>query len=494
MSDRPNSKNWTTVAVVVGGAMVLALCLPTPEPAAGTFTLGGATRAPFIWGQDSLWMALEHQFARSGPGDCDSIGGALSSSMSGVRKLLRTIRSRERSPADPVFAQLETRFFHTTPAVARCPEFFPEFLRLAEESRQAIKERSLHWNMNDSVARVVMYRSLYGTRAAIEEIMLQMPPGSIPDLVEGIQEPSSTPEMTILGVRIHSGDILVSRGGAPTSALIARGNDFPGNFSHVALVHVDSTTRKASLIEAHIERGVAVATVDEYLKDTKLRIMVLRLRADHPALQSDPLLPHRAAQVALDDARTRHIPYDFEMRYDEPTQLFCSEVASAAYGSCGVHLWMGTSTISDPGLRSWLGAFGVRYFVTQEPSDLEYDPQLNVVAEWRDPETLYQDHADNAVTEAMLEGSQRGEKLRFDWYLLPVGRIMKWYSAVLNAFGEVGPVPEGMSAEAALRNRWYSERHAAARALVMAKADAFVTSKGYRPPYWRLLEMARAAL
>ena len=30
-----------------------------------------------------------------------------------------------------------------------------------------------------------------------------------------------------------------SAGGAATSALIARGNDFPGNFSHIALVHVD---------------------------------------------------------------------------------------------------------------------------------------------------------------------------------------------------------------------------------------------------------------
>jgi hypothetical protein len=155
---------------------------------------------------------------------------------------------------------------------------------------------------------------------------------------------------------------------------------------------------------------------------------------------------------------------------------------------------MGISTISATGLRSWLGAFGVRYFETQEPSDLEYDPQLRVVAEWRDPETLYQDHADNAVTEAMLEGAERGERIGYARYLLPVGRMMKAYSYALNVVGLVGPVPEGMSAEAALRNRWYSERHAAARSLVMEKADAFEQAKGYRPPYWQLLQMAREAL
>jgi hypothetical protein len=169
-------------------------------------------------------------------------------------------------------------------------------------------------------------------------------------------------------------------------------------------------------------------------------------------------------------------------------------VASAAYVAVGVRLWKGVSTISTPGLRSWLGAFGVRYFETQEPSDLEYDPQLSVVAEWRDPETLYQDHIDNAVTEAMLEGAERGDELEYNRMLLPMARLMKAYSLLLNVVGKEGPIPEGMSATAGLRNRWYSERHGSARARVTTKADAFRTAKGYRPPYWRLLEMARTSL
>src|SRR5205807_1171673 len=83
--------------------------------------------------------------------------------------------------------------------------------------------------------------------------------------------------------------------------------------SHVGLVHVDSISHTASVIEAHIERGVAVSTADGYLHDKKLRIMVLRLRADLPALIADPLLPHRAASLALERARSGHIAYDFDM-------------------------------------------------------------------------------------------------------------------------------------------------------------------------------------
>src|SRR5207244_1880859 len=85
------------------------------------------------------------------------------------------------------------------------------------------------------------------------------------------------------------------------------------------------------------------------------------------------------------------------------------------YGELGVRLWTGLSTISAPGLRRWLSAFGVRHFETQEPSDLEYDPQLVVVAEWRDAGALMQDHIDNAAIDAMLEGAQRGDGFSSTW-------------------------------------------------------------------------------
>ena len=165
------------------------------------------------------------------------------------------------------------------------------------------------------------------------------------------------------------------------------------------------------------------------------------------------MLPHRAATAMLDRARREHIPYDFTMDYADASRLFCSEVASAAYQELGVTLWTGISTISSPGLRRWLASFGVRQFETQEPSDLEYDPQLSVVAEWRDAESLFDDHIDNAVTDAMLEGAERGDVLTFDWYALPVARLLKAYSWVRERTGSPGPIPQGMSPASALRNR-----------------------------------------
>ena len=237
-----------------------------------------------------------------------------------------------------------------------------------------------------------------------------------------------------------------------------------------------------------------VAEVDEYLADKKLRIMVLRLRADLPSVVEYPFLPHRAAKHALRRVQAGHVPYDFEMDYQDSSKLFCSEVASSAYQEVGVTLWMGLSTLSRPGLRRWLYALGVRHFTTQEPSDLEYDPQLAVVAEWRDPDSLWQDHVDNAVIDAMLEGADAGDDLSYPWYQLAAARLLKAYSAIKILLGGSGSIPEGMAADTALRVRAFSARHVRIAGEVYGDAVQFERERGYRPPYWVLVQLAREQL
>jgi Permuted papain-like amidase enzyme, YaeF/YiiX, C92 family len=469
--------------------IVFYLILAIPETSNTNFTLAG--KKPFVWDMDQLWTTLEKDFKEARAMGCNQLKERINSSFKKIDTLITSLQESNRTPNDPIFTQLEREVFHLAPAIGACPDRLPEYIESCSRVRRWVKRQSLHWDMKSDAARSRIYRLLYGVRAAVEEVILQAPDGTAPDLVKVEGVPSRTPMASIFGVNIHSGDILVSRGGAPTSALISRGNDFPGNFSHIALVHVDSKTHTASIIEAHIEKGVAISSLEEYLKDKKLRVMVLRLRADLPELSRDLMLPHKAAQFARDNARMRHIPYDFQMNYKNPDKLFCSEVASAAYKKFGIELWMGISSISSPGMASWLAAFGVKYFETQEPSDLEYDPQLKVVAEWKDRETLYKDHMDNAVIDVMLEGAEKGDRLTYKWYLLPVSRVLKAYSVMVNLLGKVGPVPEGMSATAALKNIDFSKRHNRIKEHLQIKAEAFKNKHGYTPPYWELIKMAK---
>ena len=477
------------ILYILGSLLFFYLILLIPTENVITPKL--AAKKQFVWDRDSLWRSLENEFLRAKSLGCDKLENQITQGVAQINFLLNEISLKKTDPNEPVYEQLEHAMFATAALIGGCEKHTEEFVELFSKVRSVIKNESREWNLKDLNARQTLYKIIYGGRAAIEELLLQSKKENIQELVLGDDEDSAAPYTSILGVKIHSGDILVSRGGAPTSALIARGNDYPGNFSHVALVYVDDETKLPYIIESHIERGVTISSIYDYLKDKKLRVLVLRLRKDLPQLQIDPMLPHKAARLAYQRTEAEHIPYDFEMDFNNDDKWFCSEVASSTYKNLGVNLWMSVSSISTMGTAKWLAGFGVTHFETQEPSDLEYDPQLKVVAEWRNPETLYQDHVDNAIVEDLLDEANAGKELSYDWYMLPFARLMKFYSVIQNKFGAEGSIPEGMSAESGLRHKKYESIFNSIKEKVLVDAEKFTKEKQYQPPYWKLVGFAK---
>lgn len=466
-----------TIVVVA----VAALFVPFPEPRLEAF--GGEV---YEWGIDDELDALEATFDAQLSAGCEDFqSDAL---LAPIRARLQPLRSAdERSP---LWEEVRTDVFEAAARFAACPHEAEALMETYANVRIAAKDASRSFRPEDRDARRQLYGLLYGSRMAVEEVLLQLPPEEMPALLRGRDEESASPSTLIHGVRVHSGDILVSRGGAPTSAMIARGNDFPGNFSHVALVHVDDDGTFRT-IESHIERGVVVDGLARYEDDTKLRNMLLRPRAD---LRPGVAFAHAAAEHAVAQVEAGHIPYDFQSNLEDDSEMFCSEVASHAYRHEDIYLWRGLTTMSGPGVARWLALFGVRHFETFGPSDLEYDEQLVVVAEWRNPDVLHADHLDNAVMDVMLEGADGGDTLGFSWWKLPMARLAKLYSMVLNLLGKEGPVPEGMDPQAALRAQTLAQRHEALREDVEAAADDYRDTEGHAAPYWTLLSFAREAL
>lgn len=447
---------------------------------------------PFAWNQDSMWHALEKTFsdAKQAPGQ--TIDSSIKMLLTQQQSLHQYISSKQISEADTSLKQLLQNYFRLAPLVAAMPHYRDSFIHIYNSNRNEVKQQSQHWNMNSAAVRNTIYELLYGMRAAAEEVLLQTADKPFEAAINVKYEAASSPYTTIFGIAVHSGDLLVSRGGAEVSALISRGNNYPGNFSHVAMIYVDEKSTPY-LIEAHIEKGVAISSAEQYIKDKKLRFMVLRPRADLPALKADPLLPHKAAKYAYDEAMKRHIPYDFKMNFYDSTALFCSEVASYAYRKQGVQLWQALSTISSQGVVNWLSDFGVENFVTQMPSDLEYDSQLSVVAEWRNPETLMKDHIDNAVMDVLLEEADKGKQITYAHWQLPFVRIIKLWCIIQNAFGKPGIIPEGMNATRALKNQTFVAMYNNLREKTRESVSVFFAEKHYQPPYWQIISLARSA-
>jgi hypothetical protein len=487
----PKKQTLSIIRLLVIGTVALYLILLIPDSTSTPFTAAPANA--FAWNMDDHWLALEQVFQEARTMPAASRDSLIKNSIQQAEVILADLQRDSLVPYnDARYAALLQHFFAMAPRFAAAKES-AWLTTYYNTTRAQIKKHAQRWNLHDEAQRAMLYRLLYGLRAGMEEVLLQADTIAFDPVQRVTYEPSSTPSTLLQGIQVHSGDLLVSRGGAEVSAFISRGNDYPGNFSHVALLYIDEKTNTPYFIEAHIEKGVAVATASDYLRDRKLRFMVLRPRADLAQLQHNPMLPHQAAALALEQTSMRHIPYDFKMNFHDSTAMFCSEVGSFAYKKYGVELWQASSTISAQGTADWLNAFGVENFVTQMPSDLEYDPQLSIVAEWCDPQTLLKDHIDNAVMDALLERANEGLDIGYNLWLLPPARIVKGFSMLQNALGIPGIIPEGMSATRGLKNNAFVALYAETRLKTEASINRFMNVNGYRPPYWQMVSMARQA-
>lgn len=448
----------------------------------------------FRWDADGLFAELEAELARSGELSPDRAATELSALGSEGARLLEIVRGAEGAAPLAVLDSLATLQFRMAVVGAAHPPLLPRVLDHVIRARTTAMRSAASWSL-DHAAHEAIYRVVFGGRIALDEALAQAGLDALPELVRIEDVPSATPSVVVEGVRIHSGDILLSRGGAPTSALIARGNDFPNTFSHAALAHVDATTGEATVVEALIEAGSVLSSVADYLESKKHRILVLRLRPEHPSLERDPMLPHRAAESMLARVRDGHIPYDFAMDWRDDSAAFCSEIIHHAYSEQGVELWALRSAMTAPGLARWLSDMGVRELTTLVPSDLEYDPQVGAVVEWRNGPALMDYRLDNAITDALLEEAERGARLGYAWYALPGARLLKAYSFGQSAFGALPTIPAGMSAATALRvDALVSALHPVLKEELTRRAEAFRSARGFEAPYWVLVQEARQAL
>ncbi|MDH5526529.1 MAG: YiiX/YebB-like N1pC/P60 family cysteine hydrolase [Nitrospirota bacterium] len=461
-------------------ALLLCPLLWLPAPAAAQDT--------FRWQRDTLFEGLEAAFHAARAQPSAQVAAHLAALTGQMDHLLEAIA---RAGADVPFdalARLEPLLFQAAAQAAAHPDLLPDLQSTVNRVRGTVSDASRLWPVKNPQVHEAIYRVLYGGRAALEEALIQNGTASLPSLVVHPEVPSVTPSIQVEGVTIHSGDILLSRGGAPTSALIARGSPFPGNFSHVALAHVDIQTGVGTVIESLIETGTKTTTVADYLKDKKLRVLVLRVRPDHPQIAANPMYPHQVAETMLRRVRAHNIPYDFAHWWQDETEMFCAEVVYHAYRGVGIGLWRWRPTLTAPGLRRWLGDMGVENFEMLVPSDLEYDPQLTPVAEWRSPQGLWQDRLDNVVLDVLLEQADAGKRLEYALWKVPLG----WATKLIAPFMRTPIIPPGMGVTAALRAQTLVEElHPARYKRLEDFAVEFYKENGYQAPVWELIRVAR---
>lgn len=228
--------------------------------------------------------------------------------------------------------------------------------------------------------------------------------------------------MTGAPVKLRSGDVLMSRGNAATSAAISRIGTDEAQFSHLAQIYIDAppgteidvaTAAKdprVHTIEAHIEVGSFTRSFGKYLGDGNGRVAQMR-----PKLA--PEKAHAAAKRVFDQVRefqarkmreagrrklsvNDNPPYDFQMDGRDHEEIFCAEIVSIAFEQVGLRLPVFPTTLRKNDLTERMAISVEKAFA---PADLDIDPSFEMLAEWRDVRKLESLLRKDAILSSMFK-------------------------------------------------------------------------------------------
>ena len=208
---------------------------------------------------------------------------------------------------------------------------------------------------------------------------------------------------------LKSGDVILSRGNAYSSAAIARiaQNDY--QFSHLSFVYRDADSHELFTSEAHIEIGSVTAPFSAHLDEKNARSVVFRYKdADIAHLASKSMFE----MVKKHQDTGKNIEYDFTMNYKDDSKLFCSEIISTGFKLAlpdQEYIPKFKSKFTK-GMIPFLSNIGVPVNNSNvdtlqvfAPGDVQFDPNFDLIAEFRNPKKLEESRYKDFILTKMFE-------------------------------------------------------------------------------------------
>ncbi len=220
---------------------------------------------------------------------------------------------------------------------------------------------------------------------------------------------------TINNTKICQGDIIISKGEAGSSSFLARVADYPGNFSHSTTPYID-TNKNTFMVEAFIEDGVKLRNpAKDYINDPKTKMMIYRNTnraiVKEGVTSVDMIVKKIFDRLGgKDPTTTASFEYDFKMDASNSERLFCSEVAYYAYtlnpsipGGQNPYATPYWSSVDDPNRNLVLSQFLSANTHFPAPSDVELNPNYEIVSMQFNPSKLSADRMRIALIDVLME-------------------------------------------------------------------------------------------
>src|SRR5512135_49737 len=148
---------------------VLYLILLIPGP--GSSPPLPAGRKAFVWNQDQYWSALESRYVAARGTEKKYLIENIETGLRQSAILTSAWNKKQYLADDTLFDEIERNIFVLAPLVASCPQYLDKYVISIVRLRSAVKNQSRGWDMDALPVRDRMYRLLYGSRAATEEVL-----------------------------------------------------------------------------------------------------------------------------------------------------------------------------------------------------------------------------------------------------------------------------------------------------------------------------------
>ncbi len=205
---------------------------------------------------------------------------------------------------------------------------------------------------------------------------------------------------------IQNGDFLLSRGDSFTSAVISRIGAVDNQFSHIAVVYEDDGSLmghkgKKYVLESVLNAGLQILPLEEYMTHTKSRWAIFRLKnVKNENASSEKDVLRIATSWLANKAKNEKVCYNFTMDMHDSKCMFCSQAASQSmehacqttgircetfpsYQNPNMPKFPLVYTTYKPDQNPLMHLLNMTVSETFAPADVEVDPRLDMVAEYR---------------------------------------------------------------------------------------------------------------
>ncbi len=295
--------------------------------------------------------------------------------------------------------------------------------KLQDFTKQTLQQNPTAYTQDKALLRCVdNARNAFRLARYIEDYLAEylgsqpqdfdLPEGQKPEIPIPFENPESP--WTVINplfkqVTLKSGDLIISRGNAYSSAAIARIVEIDSQFSHLAMIYFPSGSQKeitiqealkskdVLVLEAHIEIGSTVRSFADYAKDGNARNLLFRFpdaavahqaaKKSHEYLENFRKKAHQADRRRFPESDVNYsVPYDFKMILSKANEVFCTEVGYYGFNEVGIQIPTFQSQINPKlDLVKRLGIEGSQIFA---PGDMELDHRFQMVAEFRNLKKL----------------------------------------------------------------------------------------------------------